>query len=126
MGQSKPIQPNAKFLAESVRAKRGNLSVRDAAAQAGMSSSTFSRIENGHWPDEYNLCLICGWMGDQPGKYFTSESGNIDFPISVHLRAAKDMTPEEAKAFIELIRTTYNKILDEREEPQDDEAGTDL
>ena len=43
--------------------KRGDMSVRQAADEAGMSRAT---LENGKLPDLQNFALVCRWLGVTP------------------------------------------------------------
>ena len=48
------------------------LSIRDAAADLGISPATLSRIENGKNPDIFTFAKLCRWMG------FSESQGLID------------------------------------------------
>lgn len=47
-------------------------SVREAAADIGISPATVSRVENGKTPDIFTLAKLCWWMG------FSVEQAIID------------------------------------------------
>ena len=56
-----------------------NVGLREAAAQAGVSASTLSRIEGGRI-DDLNvgtLITVCDWMGQPPQRFFIT--GEYDF-----------------------------------------------
>lgn len=44
--------------------------LRLSARNAGISAATLSRIERGCVPDIHTFAKICGWMQEEPGKYF--------------------------------------------------------
>lgn len=47
------------------------MSMRDAAAQMGISAPTISRTERGIAPPDTDTFLaMCDWLGKQPGNYF--------------------------------------------------------
>lgn len=52
-----------------IRMKRGELNLRDAAAQCEVSASTLSRLENGEQPDLPTLLRVCGWLGTGVDAY---------------------------------------------------------
>ena len=51
-----------KSLGELCVERRGRLGVRQAGAEAGLSASTYSRVENGYLPDVENFSRICKWL----------------------------------------------------------------
>ena len=57
-------------LGSMLRERRGKLSLRQAAAEAGVSFSTFTRIEAGAQPDLTSFTLLCAWLGVSPGQFF--------------------------------------------------------
>ncbi len=61
-----PISLDPKEFAARLRQKRlaHRLSLRQAAQEAGVSPTTFSRVERGdHLPDRENLLLLANWAG---------------------------------------------------------------
>jgi transcriptional regulator with XRE-family HTH domain len=89
-----------------MRAKRGGRGVRSAAAEADVSSATFSRVENGHMPDLETFAKICVWLDRDPGEFlgFEKASGS-DAPSGsqVHLRKKKTASKETAESLGALI-----------------------
>src|SRR5260370_19141682 len=51
-------------------AKRGGRGVRAAALEAGVTHSTFSRVENGHMPDLKTFAKLCKWLARDPREFF--------------------------------------------------------
>lgn len=49
--------------------KRGIAGVRAAAAEVGISTATFSRIENGNMPDLETFAKICKWLDKDPSDF---------------------------------------------------------
>lgn len=49
-----------------IRAKRRDMSVRQAASESGISPATLSRIEHGKQPSVEVLLLLCKWLGIDP------------------------------------------------------------
>lgn len=117
-------------LALRVREKRlaRGLSVRQAAQEANVSPTTFSRVERGaHLPDRENLLNLARWVGisldelqhhgrgarddrhernvivHRPGES-TSEA------VALHLRADKDLSPEDARILMEVFRAAYENL----------------
>jgi transcriptional regulator with XRE-family HTH domain len=85
--------------------KRGTRGVRAAAAEAEVSSATFSRVENGHMPDLQTFAKLCKWLGRDPREFLGMET---DRPKSsaravVHFRKKKTIQMETANALAELI-----------------------
>lgn len=50
-------------IGEALRAKRGDVSLRDYAPEVGISASTLYRIEGGQFPDFRDLVLIARHLG---------------------------------------------------------------
>jgi DNA-binding XRE family transcriptional regulator len=50
------------------------LSLRQAAAEAGVDASTLSRVERGKTPDVRTLALLIDWLGLPAGRFFTTAS----------------------------------------------------
>ena len=105
---------DAQKLGKRVREKRGDRSLRVIQAEIGISISILSRIENAKLPpDYYNLGVICGWLGENPGNFFVIENPTDDNPITVQLRAAQKMSAETASAFMDLFRAAYIEVLEQ-------------
>jgi len=92
------------------RAKRG---VRAVAAEAGVSSATYSRVENGHMPDLDTFAKLCGWLDKDPSEFLGLESGKGNTTTAkavVHFKKKKTVKPETAKALGELILAAQRAI----------------
>ncbi len=107
-----------------VRAKRRSkgLSIRQAAAETGVSAPTLSRVEGGaHLPDRQNLLKLARWAGIpiDPGVHAGVRARNraIHDPgaspieaVELHLRADKNLEREDADALTEMFRVAYEHL----------------
>lgn len=76
---------------------RGNMGVRAAAKEIGISPSTLSRIENGHVPDVKTLEKVCAWLGEEPAKF--TGIGNLQ----IAFKNRKAVPQKTAKSLATLI-----------------------
>ncbi len=115
-------------LAARIREKRlaRQLSVRQAASEAGVSPATFSRVERGdHLPDRENLIQLAQWasipleqLTSTPVESSATDRGTIVHQpgestpeaVALHLRADKDLTPEDAHVLMEVFRVAYENL----------------
>lgn len=87
-----------------VAAKRGARGVRAAAAEAGISSATFSRIENGNMPDLETFAKICKWLGKDPREFLGFEREETAPPQAVvQFKKDRTISRDTAVALGELI-----------------------
>jgi transcriptional regulator with XRE-family HTH domain len=94
-------------------AKRGSRGVRAAAADAGVSSATFSRVENGHMPDLQTFAKLCQWLERDPREFLGMDSGedtNAAPRAVVHFKKKKTVKVETANALGELILAAQRAI----------------
>jgi len=96
-----------------VRARRGGLSLRQAAAEAGVSFSTLTRAEAGGQPDLTSFTLLCAWLGVSPSQFFSPiakrEVAAIDEAIA-HLKADPRLEPDAATRIADVLRGMYNVL----------------
>lgn len=96
-----------------LRERRGKLSLRQAAAEAGVSFSTFTRIEAGAQPDLTSFTLLCGWLGVSPGQFFMPvalrEVAPIDEAIA-HLASDPRLEPDAAGKIADMLRNMYDAL----------------
>lgn len=99
--QTLPIQDLGRLIAK----KRGARGIRSAAAEAGVSSATLSRVENGNVPDLATFAKICRWLGVDPATFLGVETGGVSAKPAavVHFRKKKTFSPETAASLAELI-----------------------
>jgi transcriptional regulator with XRE-family HTH domain len=98
-------------LGKLVAAKRGPRGVRAAAAEAGISSATLSRVENGHMPDLETFAKICRWLDRDPREFLGMDVETRSEPKAVvHFRKKKTVATETAAALGELILAAQRAI----------------
>lgn len=85
--------------------KRGNKGIRAAAAEAGVSSATLSRVENGNIPDLATFAKICRWLEVDPALFLGVDGAEPQAtkPAVVHFRKKKTVSAETAQSLAELI-----------------------
>lgn len=84
-------------LAPLVLRKRGNMGVRAAAKEIGVSPTTLTRIEKGNIPDVKTLDKLCKWLSEEPTK-FTGIMG-----LQIAFKSKSAMPPETAQSMAKLI-----------------------
>jgi transcriptional regulator with XRE-family HTH domain len=90
------------------RLARDSLKLRDAAAQAGVSAATLSRVLNGKVPDTATFAALVKWLGVSADLFIDRDrevSGAE--AIEAHLRADRTLPPATAKALAALVRAAY-------------------
>lgn len=103
-------------LAAMVRAKRGDIGLRDAAATISqitgkISPATLSRVEQGKSPDVDTFLRICTWLHADPSDFSMNPSksalpakrGTLEV-VEGHLRADKTLSPKATEAIVDMIR----------------------
>jgi transcriptional regulator with XRE-family HTH domain len=99
-----------------LRGRRGRLSLRQAAAEAGVSFSTLTRAEAGAQPDLTSFTLLCGWLGVSPGQFFTPVSERQAAPIEeaiAHLVADPRLEAAAAAKIADVLRGMYDALARE-------------
>lgn len=100
-------------LGQLLRERRGSLSIRQAAAEADISFSTFSRVESGAHPDLATFTRLCAWLGVSPSKFFTPiverEMSALEEAIT-HLRADPRLTEENAGRISSVLTELYTAL----------------
>lgn len=91
-------------LGRKIANKRGDQGLRATAKEIDISSSTLSRIENGHLPDLETFKKICDWLEVNPGDVLGSKATNNEINrASIHFKVNKTLDPTIAKALAEMI-----------------------
>jgi transcriptional regulator with XRE-family HTH domain len=91
--------------------KRGARGVRAAAAEAEISSATFSRVENGHMPDLETFAKICKWLGKDPREILGFEREEAAPPQAVvQFKKDRTVSRDTAVALGELILAAQNAM----------------
>jgi transcriptional regulator with XRE-family HTH domain len=96
-----------------LREHRGKLSLRQAAAEAGVSFSTLTRIEAGAQPDLTSFTLLCAWLGVSPAEFFTPVAERQVAPIDeaiAHLASDPRLEPSAASKIAEVLRSMYDVL----------------
>jgi transcriptional regulator with XRE-family HTH domain len=94
-------------------AKRGGRGVRAAALEAGVTHSTFSRVENGHMPDLKTFAKLCKWLKRDPREFLGIEIAEAvprQARAVVHFKKKKTVQIETAKALGELILAAQRAV----------------
>lgn len=120
-----PYRVDAAELARRVRARRHELglSLRGAAAKAGVSAPTLSRVERGGYlPERENLFRLLRWTGlelerQPPAGEQTEAPRDVHPPeaptmeaVELHLRADRNLKEEDAEALVEMFRLAYERL----------------
>jgi transcriptional regulator with XRE-family HTH domain len=99
---------NLAAFAQRVAAKRGMQGVRAAAREAGVSPATLSRIENGHIPDLETFERLCGWIGEDPGKFL--DTPGVGVVGTVNFRKKQTVSKATAEALGELFLKVHEML----------------
>lgn len=100
---------NIEDLGSMLARRRGNMGVRAAAKEIGISPTTLSRIENGHVPDIGTLDKVCVWLGEEPSKF--TGVGNLQ----IAFKNRKAVPPATARSLANLIVRASKQFADEVE-----------
>jgi transcriptional regulator with XRE-family HTH domain len=103
-------------LGELLKARRGQLSIRQAAQEAGISFSTLSRVEAGAQPDLATFMQLCAWLAVSPSRFFTPvverQVDPLDAAIT-HLHGDPRLTSEAATKIGGVLRDMYEALAKE-------------
>lgn len=98
-------------LAPLVRERRGVLGVRAAAAEAGISSATFSRIENGQMPDLETFAKVCRWLDVDPSDFLGISRKTNDVSLAVvHFKKGRTSRIDTATSLAKLIMSAQEAL----------------
>jgi len=96
-----------------LKKRRGALSLRQAAAEAEVSFSTFTRVESGSQPDIVSFTKLCAWLGVHPSEFFspvaTKKHTGIEKAMS-HLRQDPNLTVDALLALEAVLTQLYNSL----------------
>src|SRR6266540_127585 len=115
-----PTALAAAELGQLVKQHRGHQSIRQAAAEAGVSFSTLSRVEAGAQPDLATFLRLCAWLGVPPERFFRSSTQRAEDTIdrvTNHLFADPRLTAEAAEHIVGIVRDLYTALAREASEP---------
>jgi transcriptional regulator with XRE-family HTH domain len=93
-----------------LRERRGALSVRQAAEEAGVSFSTLSRVETGHQPDLATFLRLCAWLGVEPSRFVRPTAARpkttLD-EVTKHLATDPRLGTVAAERIVAVVRDMY-------------------
>lgn len=97
--------------------RRGSRGVRAAAAEADVSTATYSRVENGHMPDLATFAKLCKWLNRDPREFLGMEKAESEASQAgvVHFKKKKTVKADTATALGEMILAAQ-RALRAREE----------
>lgn len=87
--------------------RRGNMGIRAAAREIGISPSTLSRIEKGHVPDVGTLEKVCRWLGEETSRF--TGIGNLQ----IAFKNRKAVPPATAQSLAALIEKASRQFADD-------------
>src|ERR1700678_1544617 len=106
IGQQQPSVVAVEELGRLVRDYRGRQSIRQAAAEAGVSFSTLSRVEAGAQPDLATFLRLCAWLEVPPERFFRDAAqrptDTLD-AVSGHLFADPKLSPDAAERIAHVV-----------------------
>jgi transcriptional regulator with XRE-family HTH domain len=92
---------------------------RELARDLDITPSTFTRLAQGHRPDVDTFATLLRWL-DMPAQAFMTPHPSTSEPepdallaITSHLRARRDMNPEQRQALENVIQAAYHSIVRE-------------
>jgi len=100
-------------LGRMLRDRRGTVSPRQAALDAGVSFSTFARVEAGSQPDLASFIKLCTWLGVSPSFFFTEGAEREPDPVEVaiaHLHADPRLSESSAGQIADVLRRMYEAL----------------
>lgn len=116
LNTDEPEGLNIRQLGDMLAERRGGLSIRQAAQEAGVSFSTFSRVEAGSQPDLATYTRLCAWLGVSPSRFFAPmierEVSPLDEAIT-HLRADPRLSSDAAATISTVLRDLYGALAKE-------------
>lgn len=92
--------------------KRGEVGVRAAAREIGVSPATLSRVERGYLPDLETFSKICKWLQVDPGQVLGVSAPSASAPrVAVHFRKNVTLSPDTAKALANMVLAAHRAWL---------------
>jgi transcriptional regulator with XRE-family HTH domain len=96
-----------------LRQRRGTLSIRQAAADAGISFSTFSRVEAGAHPDLATFTRLCAWLRVPAARFFVPVTERQTTPLDeaiAHLRTDPRLSPQARAKLTSVLTDLYGAL----------------
>ncbi len=101
-----------------LRRDETSLSVRQAAASAGVSFMTLSRVESGSQPDLTTFLKLCSWLQVEPERFFlrgARRSKDTLEEVTSHLATDPRLDPEAAGKIASVVRDMYEALASQLE-----------
>lgn len=92
--------------------------MRAVAKEAGVSLSTYSRVEGGHQPDLATFTQLCTWLGVAPSRFFLPVAERRETPLDEavrHLQADPALSVEAASKIAQVVRDLYDALADKHQ-----------
>lgn len=89
------------------------LSLRAAAAEAGVPFNTLARVERGDLPDLTNFRRIVNWLGIEPERFFRPSRQALESTpdvIAHHLHSDTSLSAGAADQIAGLVRQLYENL----------------
>ncbi len=86
--------------------RRGNMGIRAAAKEIGISPTTLSKIERGHIPDQKTLETVCQWLGEKPAQFTAISKLQIAFKADVAV------SKETRKSLANLVDLAHEQFVE--------------
>jgi len=95
------------------RRTQARQSIRQAAADAGVSFSTLARVEDGAHPDLATFTKLCSWLGLPPSSFFRTgtqrQQSGLEEAVR-HLAADPRLSPAAAQSITATLRDLYDVL----------------
>jgi transcriptional regulator with XRE-family HTH domain len=102
-------------LSQAIKDRRANAgaSIRQAAADAGISFMTFARVEAGSQPDLSTFLALCGWLRVEPQQFLIAtparETSTLE-AVTRHLVADPALDRDAAERIAAVVRDMYEVL----------------
>lgn len=109
-------------LAQRLRDRRtaSHLSVRQAAADAGVSFMTLSRVESGSQPDLATFIKLCAWLRAAPEEFFIRgarrDTDTLE-AVTQHLVTDPALDRDAAQRIASVVRDMYSALARKQSPP---------
>lgn len=113
-------KPSLHTLGQLIVEKRGDVGVRAAAKEIGISAATLSRVENGHLPDLQKFSLICRWLDLDPNQILGVPASHSAAPkeqqVKVQFKKKDTSSKELATALAQMILAAQRALAAQKRE----------
>lgn len=99
-------------LGRRIAEKRGEIGVRAAAKEIGVSPATLSRVERGNLPDLETFKKICKWLEVDPGQVLGLKDESAGIPrVAVHFKKSPALSHDTAQALAKMVVAAHRAWL---------------